>query len=350
MLKFENDYLKGCLPGILEKLNETNLEESNGYRMDSYCEKASEKIKEACKADYLDVHFLVGGTQANKVVIDSILRPYQGIICPSLGHLNIHEAGAIESSGHKVIVVNNDDKKTDDEAKLNPEVLEKYLTDFFEIGDWHRAEPGGVYISLPTERGALYTKAELIRIREICDKFDIPLYVDGARLSYALASEKNDISLEDLAKYTDVFYIGGTKCGSMFGEAVCFTNDKYNKGFNIASKRQGAVLAKGRLLGVQFDYLFTDNNYIEESRNAIKFAMQIKEALSNKGIKFIADSYTNQQFPILTKDQAEYFAKNEVGINYEAAIDENRCAYRFCTSWGTVKEDVDKLLDIIAKM
>ncbi|WAW15725.1 threonine aldolase family protein [Peptostreptococcus equinus] len=350
MLRFENDYLKGCLPEILDLMGNTNMEETSGYRIDPYCEQANEKIKKACNVDYLDVHYLVGGTQTNMVVIDTILKPYQGIICPILGHLNVHEAGAIEGAGHKVITLSNNDKIKDDEAKIYPDVIEKYLEEFFALGDWHRAQPGGVYISHPTERGALYTKDELIKIKSICEKYDIPLYVDGARLSYALACDENDITLEDLAKYTDVFYIGGTKCGSMFGEAVAFTNYKYNKGFNIACKRQGAVLAKGRLLGLQFDYLFTDNNYIEKSKDAVKYAHQIRQAFIDKGIKFIANSYTNQQFPILNKKQQEHFKKNDVGFNFEEKVDENSDAVRFCTSWGTEKENVKKLLDIISNM
>ena len=211
-------------------------------------------------------------------------------------------------------------------------------------------QPGAVYISHPTERGVLYTREELIAIKSICERHNLPLYLDGARLSYALASENNDISLEDLAKYTDIFYIGGTKCGAMFGEAVCFTNSKYNLDFNCITKHNGGVLAKGRLLGIQFDYLFTDNNYIEKSRNAVKYAIMIKNALENRGIGFIAESFTNQQFPILSKGQKKILDDNNISYNIEANIDEDKDCIRFCTSWATGKDEADYLLGVISKL
>lgn len=350
MYRFENDYSQGCIPEILEIFTRTNMEQTPGYRLDPYCKAASEKIARACGKDDLDVHFLVGGTQANFTVLDAILRPHQGVVAAQLGHVNVHEAGAVEGVGHKVLAISNGDVKKDDESKIYPDILDDYLTKFFAKGDWHMVQPGAVYISHPTERGVLYTREELIAIKSICEKHNLPLYLDGARLSYALASENNDISLEDLAKYTDIFYIGGTKCGAMFGEAVCFTNSKYNLDFNCITKHNGGVLAKGRLLGIQFDYLFTDNNYIEKSRNAVKYAIMIKKALEDRGISFIVDSYTNQQFPILSYFQKEILDKNNITYNVESNVDENNDCIRLCTSWGTKKEDIDYLIDVINKL
>lgn len=337
MIRFENDYAEGCIDEILEKLVATNYEQTAGYRIDDYCISAAEKIQNSCNKK-VDVHFLVGGTQTNMTVLDAILRPHQGVIAPVLGHINVHEVGAIEGRGHKVIALSNRDKKADEESKLLPEILENYLEDFFNPLDWHKVQPGAVYISHPTERGALYSKDELIKIKSICDRFEIPLFLDGARLSYALVSEENDITMEDLANYTDIFYIGGTKCGALFGEAVCFTNNKYNKDFHCITKHNGAVIAKGRILGIQFDVLFTNNNYIEKSRNAYYYAMRIKKAFENKGIDFIVNSYTNQQFPILTISQAEYLSQQGFSFNTEKKLSEEKLVARFCTNWASSEE------------
>lgn len=350
MLRFENDYLEGCLPGILDRLVETNMEQTVGYRLDEYCQSATEKIRQACKCQDLDVHYFVGGTQTNLTVLSSIMRPHEAVVSPVLGHVNIHECGAIEGVGHKVITVSNGDEVLDNEAKLYPASLEKYLSGFFGHWDWHRAQPGAVYISHPTERGVLYSREELIEIKSICDRFNLPLFVDGARLSYALASKENDISLEDLAKYTDVFFIGGTKCGAMFGEAVCFTNDRYNKGFACLSKSKGAIMAKGRLLGLQFEYLFTDDNYVKYSRDAYGYAMEIKEAFLSKNISFLSNSYTNQQFLILTKDQQKIFDDRGISYTTESYEEDNSNGLRFCTSWASRREDIDYLLDTIASL
>lgn len=360
MIRFENDYAEGCISEIMEKLVSTNLEQTPGYRLDSYCESAAEKIRLACNTDYLDVHFLVGGTQANMTVLDAILRPHQGVISSILGHINVHEVGAIEGRGHKVLAISNLDymdeeniskaKKLDMESKLSPYALKKYLNDYFDRGDWHTVQPGAVYISHPTERGALYSKKELIEIKKICDEFEMPLYIDGARLSYALASDENDITLEDLTKYCDIFYIGGTKCGTLFGEAICFTNKKYNKDFRCITKHNGAIIAKGRLLGLQFDVLFSNNNYIEKSRDAYEFAIRLRNAFINKNIKFIADSFTNQQFPILSKKQQEIISKNGISFNLEAKIDAEYDIIRFCTNWATRKEDIEFLEKIILSL
>lgn len=348
MIRFENDYAEGCISEILDKLVETNLEQTPGYRVDDYCKVASEKIQKACNAQ-VDVHFLVGGTQANMTVLDAVLRPHQGVVSPILGHINVHEVGAIEGRGHKVIAISNNDESLDAQSKLSPETLDKYLSDFFEAGDWHKVQPGAVYISHPTERGALYTKKELAGIKKVCEKFDIPLFVDGARLAYALVSKENDITLEDLADNSDIFYIGGTKCGALFGEAVCFTGNKYNRDFNCITKHNGAVIAKGRLLGIQFDVLFSDNNYSEKCKKAYTYAMRIKHALKNKNIDFLVDSYTNQQFPILTKGQQKKLISENVTFNVECSVDENKDAVRFCTNWATKEESVLELERIIGE-
>ncbi|MBC2575724.1 threonine aldolase family protein [Peptostreptococcus canis] len=349
MLRFENDYSEGCFQEILDEFIKTNMEQTPGYRLDKYCEDAANKIKKACHSENIDVHFLVGGTQANMTVLDAILRPHQGVISPLLGHINVHEAGAIEGRGHKVIAISSG-KKLDEEAKLSSESLDLYLTDFFNIGDWHKAQPGAVYISQPTERGALYTKNELIAIKSVCNKFNLPLYLDGARLSYALACDENDVQLEDLAKYTDIFYIGGTKCGAMFGEAICFCNEKFNRDFHCIAKHNGAVIAKGRLLGIQFGVLFSNDLYVDKSRDAYKFAIRIKKAFERKGINFISNSYTNQQFPILTKSQQELIRNNDISFNIECSIDEEKDATRFCTNWATKEEAIKKLEKIISNL
>lgn len=349
MIRFENDYAEGCIDEILKKLTITNYEQTAGYRLDEYCLSAAKKIQKCCNKK-VDVHFLVGGTQTNMIVLDAILRPHQGVISPILGHINVHEVGAIEGRGHKVIALFNKDEKANEESKLLPETLENYLEDFFNPLDWHKVQPGAVYISHPTERGALYSKDELIQIKSICDKFEIPLFLDGARLSYALASEENNITLEDLANYTDVFYIGGTKCGALFGEAICFTNKKYNKDFHCISKHNGGVLAKGRILGIQFDVLFSNNNYIEKSRKAYYYAMRIKKAFENRGVEFIVDSYTNQQFPILTSSQIEFLSKQGFSFNVEKKLSEKKIAVRFCTSWASLEESILALEKAIGVM
>lgn len=347
MIRFENDYSEGCIDEILLGLQKTNMEQTPGYRVDDYCSTAAEKIKDACNTNYLDVHFLVGGTQANMTVLDAILRPHQGVVSPILGHVNVHEVGAIEGRGHKVLAISNNDEKLDSESKLSPKTVDEYLTDFFDTGDWHKVQPGAVYISHPTERGALYTKKELIELKRVCEKFNIPLFVDGARLSYALASKENDIQLEDLAKYSDIFYIGGTKCGALFGEAVCFTNEKYNKDFKCITKHNGAIIAKGRLLGLQFDILFSDNNYMKKSSKSYEYAMRIKNIFKGKGIDFLVDSYTNQQFPILTKEHQNILRNNNISFNIECKIDSNNDATRFCTNWATLGENIIYLEKIV---
>lgn len=349
MYRFENDYSRGCIQEILDEMVRTNMESTRGYRVDEYCDRAKEKIKLHCKNSNLDIHFFTGGTMANKLVIEVLLRPREGVISPVLGHVNVHESGAIESTGHKVIALSNNDYTLDQEAKLSYKTLEKYMSDFTEKDDWHMTQPGAVYISHPTERGAVYTKKELIELKKVCEKYDLALFVDGARLSYALCSE-SDITLEDLAKYTDVFYIGGTKCGAMFGEAVCFTSDKYTKGLNSISKGSGAVLAKGRLLGIQFDVLFTDNLYTKKAENAMVHANKIVKAIRDNGIEFKVEPYTNQLFVVLSKEQLDKLDKNSITYAVDCFNEDGRRVVRFCTDWATTSEEVAHLVKAIEEL
>lgn len=349
MYRFENDYSRGCIQEILDEMVRTNMESTRGYRVDEYCESATNRIKAACKNDDLDVHYFVGGTMANKLVIEILLRPRQGVISPVLGHVNVHESGAIESTGHKVIALSNNDEVLDEEAKLSYKVLDKYMADFTEKNDWHMTQPGAVYISHPTERGAVYTREELIELKKVCEKYDLALFVDGARLSYALCSE-SDITLEDLAKYTDVFYIGGTKCGAMFGEAVCFTNYKYTRGLNSISKGSGAVLAKGRLLGIQFDVLFRDNLYVEKAKNAMVHAERIVNCINEQGIEFKVKPYTNQLFVVLSKEQLSLLDDHSITYAVDCFNNDGRMVVRFCTDWATTEDEVDHLVEALRKL
>ena len=341
MIRFESDYLEGAHPSILKRLAETNLEQTPGYGNDIHCENARSLIRTACNAPEADVHFLVGGTQTNTVVITSILRPYQGAICADTGHINVHETGAIEARGHKVLAL-----KTA-EGKLAAADIKAYYEAHFQDSDHeHIVQPGMVYISQPTENGTLYSKEELTQISAVCKELSLPLFIDGARLGYGLASPKNDLTLADIASLCDVFYIGGTKVGALFGEAVVITNPALKKDFRYFIKQHGAMLAKGRLLGIQFETLFTDDRYMEISRHAITLAMQLKDAFSQKGIPFYYDSHTNQQFPILTTSQLEELAKN-YSFSHWADLADGTHVVRFCTSWATDAQHVAELCECI---
>ena len=278
MISFENDYSEGAHEEILRRLAEVNKEGITGYGNDSYCESAKEKIRQACKCPEADIYFLVGGTQTNQTVIDSVLQSYEGVIAAETGHVASHEAGAIEASGHKVLTL------PQLEGKIQPKDVADYLNQFYSDGNHeHMVFPGMVYISHPTEYGTLYTRGELAELSDICQQYHIPLYLDGARLGYGLMAKTNDITLTDLAKYTDVFYIGGTKVGALFGEAVVITNEALKKDFRYMIKQNGGMLAKGRLLGVQFDTLFTDDLYFKISAHADELAMKLKKAFQKKG-------------------------------------------------------------------
>lgn len=344
MIRFECDYLEGAHPKILEALSRTNFEQTPGYGNDEYCEKAREIIREKCDVENVDVHFLVGGTQANKTVIASILRPYQGVLCADSGHINVHETGAIENTGHKVLSLDSVCGKIS--AK---QIREAYNLHFNDESSEHSVQPGMVYISYPTELGTLYSKEELTEISKTCRELDLPLFIDGARLGYGLAGEGVDVTLRDIAKLCDVFYIGGTKVGALFGEAVVITNDKYKKDFRYYIKQNGGLLAKGRLLGIQFLSLFEDDLYFEISKHANKQALRIKDAFLKKGYSLFIDSNTNQQFPIMPDEKLKVLGE-KYSFTYWERVNEESSAVRFCTSWATKEEDVDQLIDDIERL
>lgn len=343
MIRFESDYTQGAVPEIIERLAATNMEMSPGYGEDSYCESAREKIRKEIGMPDADVHFLVGGTQTNLTFIASAIRPYQGVICADTGHIHVHETGSIEACGHKLLTIPHKDGKITAEqvAALNDG---HYADHTFE----HMTQPGMVYISQPTENGTLYSKAELTALSEVCRERGLTLYMDGARLGYGLASSKNDLTMADIARLCDAFYIGGTKVGALFGEALVITKENCKKDFRYMMKQKGAMLAKGRLLGLQFDTLFTDGLYYKVSRNAASLAEKIRAAFLLKGIELYYDSHTNQQFPILTKEQYDALAKEFVFCDWGKKGD--RFAVRFCTSWATKAEDVEKLVTAITEL
>ena len=340
MLSFASDYTEGACEEILQKLAETNRESLPGYGMDRYCQSAARKIQEATGCPEAEVYFLVGGTQTNAAVISSMLAPYEGVVAAQTGHVSIHEAGAIEYTGHKVLQLPEKD------GKIDPADLQEYLQNFeADANHDHMVFPGMVYISHPTEYGTLYTKKELEEISEVCHKYELPLFLDGARLGYGLVSPEADVTLEDIARCTDVFYIGGTKVGALCGEAVVFTK-KAPKHFMTMVKQQGALLAKGRLLGIQFDTLFTDDLYTRISNNAIETAMKLKRALQEKGYQLFLDSPTNQQFVVLENKKKEELGK-EVQFDFWEKYDEDHTVIRFATSWGTKMEDIDALIELL---
>lgn len=340
MLSFECDYNVGAHPRILERLVETNFEKLPGYREDHYCKEAAAKIAKACECPEAEVHFLVGGTQTNQVVISTMLKSYEGVVAAKTGHVAVHEAGAIEYSGHKVLEIPGYD------GKIHGDELLEFLKTFYgdETHD-HMVFPGMVYISHPTEYGTLYSKAELAEISEICRNYEMPLFIDGARLGYGLASEQTDVDLADIAKYSDVFYIGGTKVGALCGEAVVFTKNNAPKQFVTMTKQRGAMLAKGRLLGIQFDTLFTDGLYYEISKNAIEMAEKLKDILHKKGYRFFLESPTNQQFVYLNDEQLERI-KGKVSYSFWEETKDGLIV-RFATSWATTEEDLAALEEIL---
>ena len=341
MISFESDYIAGAHPKILERLAETNMEALIGYGDDKYCQMAEEKIKKACNRPDAKVHFLVGGTQTNQVVISSMLADYEGVIAATSGHISVHEGGAIEFTGHKVLTLNGTD------GKLNAKDIDEYVTTFYNDGNHeHMVFPGMVYISHPTEYGTLYSKSELTAISSVCKKHNIPLFLDGARLGYGLASRQTDVTLQDIAELCDVFYIGGTKVGALCGEAVVFTHNNTPKHFITKMKQRGALLAKGRLLGIQFDTLFTDNLYMKISRHAIGMAEKLKSLLKGKGYRFYLESPTNQQFIILKNEQMSKLAQN-VCFSFWEKYDDTHTIVRFATSWSTTEEDLRELEKVL---
>lgn len=337
MISFESDYIAGAHPAILKKLSETNYETLSGYGTDPYCESAKEKIKTACHAPDADVEFLVGGTQTNCVVISTMLKDYEGVIAANTGHISLHEAGAIEYSGNKVIEIEQT------QGKIKPQILKQYLENFYKDANCeHMVYPGMVYISHPTEYGTLYSKQELEDISEICHSYRIPLFLDGARLGYGLMSLESDLNLPEIAHLCDVFYIGGTKVGALCGEAVVFTKQNKPPHFINAIKKRGALLAKGRLLGIQFDTLFSDDLYFEISRHAIDMAKELKEIFHKYELPFYLESPTNQQFIILNDGQMKLL-QEQIGFSFWEKYDDSHTVVRFATSWSTKKEDLHKL-------
>lgn len=341
MVSFASDYIAGAHPLVLRRLMETNLEPLPGYGEDPYCASAKEKIRSACGCPQAQVELLTGGTQTNQTVISTLLRDHQGVVAAKTGHVSTHEAGAIEHAGHKVLELPQRD------GKLDADVLEKFVQGFYaDENHEHMVFPGMAYISHPTEFGTLYTKAELGELSRVCRRYGMPLYLDGARLGYGLMSREADLALEDVARLCDVFYIGGTKVGALCGEAVVFTGHNRPAHFVNAAKKRGALLAKGRLLGVQFDALFTGGLYFELSRHAIEMAGELKAILHEKGVEFYLESPTNQQFVILDDRRVEEL-KQQVGFSFWERYDGGRTVIRLCTSWSTTREDLELLRSIL---
>lgn len=341
MVSFVSDYIAGAHPVVLRRLVETNLECLPGYGSDHYCADAKDKIREACGCPEAEVFFLMGGTQTNAVVISSFLREYEGVVAAHTGHVSVHEAGAVEHTGHKVLEV------AQTAGKIKADTLERYLEGFYQDANHdHMVFPGMVYISHPTEYGTLYTQKELQMLSDICRHYEIPLYLDGARLGYGLMSRDTDVTLADIARLCDVFYIGGTKVGALCGEAVVFPKANMPKHFLTTVKLHGALLAKGRLLGIQFDTLFTDGLYFDIGRQAIDRAEELKQIIRDAGLAFYLESPTNQQFVILENGRMERL-KQEVAFEFWEKCDDDHTVVRFATSWSTTKEDLEKLRAIL---
>lgn len=340
MLYFQNDYSEGACPQVLNALVRTNMEPCDPYGTDCYTQSAKEKILAACGCPDGDVYLLSGGTQTNKTVIDAMLEKYEGVVSADIGHIAQHEAGAIESAGHKVLTVPHEN------GKLRADRLSNLLETFYgDANHDHMVFPGMVYISWPTELGTLYTKEELQSLHAICRRYEIPLFLDGARLGYGLAAQ-SELKLADIASLCDVFYIGGTKVGALCGEAVVFPCGGAPKHFITSIKQNGAMLAKGRLLGVQFDALFTDGVYEAISKNAISCAARIKQALRQKGYRFFIDSPTNQIFVVLENNHLAALTQ-QVRLSFWERFDENHTVVRIATSWATRGEDVDALIALL---
>ena len=340
-LNFASDYTQGAHPAIMKALADTNMDFAPGYGTDIFCERARQKIRLACAAPNAEVWFLSGGTQTNMTVLDSLLQPFEGVIAADTGHIAAHEAGAIEFTGHKVLPLPHT------LGKLAGTDVEAFAKGFYADGNYeHMVFPGAVYVSQPTEFGTLYTLKELTALRDVCNKYNMRLYVDGARLAYALGSSRNDVTLPDLTKLCDAFYIGGTKCGALLGEAVVVPRPGTLTRFFTQIKRHGALLAKGRVLGVQFDALFTDGLYFTLGGPAVEKAERIKRALRAKGYTLHFDSPTNQIFVRLT--DGEYAALSEKLImSFWEKPDGTHTAVRIATSWATTEEDVEKLIGVL---
>lgn len=337
MIYFNNDYSEGCHPKVLEALTKTNMEQTPGYGTDAHCARAAQLIRGLCRDESLDVHFLVGGTQTNLTVIAAALRPHQGVLGADTAHINVHETGAIEATGHKVLWLPNTDGKIT-AGQVRECVLAHRADESFE----HTVQPKMVYISNPTELGTLYTRRELEALHQVCSELGLYLFLDGARLGYGLEAKGNDVTLPDLAKFCDVFYIGGTKVGALFGEAVVISNPSLKEDFRYLIKRHGGMLAKGRLLGVQFEALLENGLYFEISRHADAMADRIRSCLAENHVPLLVPNETNQIFPILPDDVLTEL-KRKFAFSEQCRVDGGHRAVRFCTSWATKVENVDAL-------
>jgi len=344
MIRFNSDYLEGAHQRVLDKLIETNMEQTVGYGEDEYCDKARKMIRDLCKAPKADVHLLVGGTQTNFTFLAAAMRCYQGVIAAETGHIAVHETGAVEATGHKVIALPHKNGKI-----CAGQVSEYCRLHFTDASHEHMVMPKVVYISQSTELGTVYTREELIALRGVCDQWNLYLYVDGARMGYGLCSEGCDVDLPFLAEVADAFYIGGTKQGILFGEALVILNDALKQDFRYVIKQNGGMLAKGRLLGVQFCALMENDLYFELSRHAVGLAMKLKKAMLDMGVEFLVDSPSNQQFPILDDTVIEALEKN-YSFSYQERVDANRSAVRFCTSWASTEAQVDALIADLKKL
>lgn len=347
MIRFDSDYIEGAHPSIIEALATSNFEQHIGYGCDIYCENARNIIREHCRDMSLGVEFLVGGTQANVTVIDAFLHSYQGVISAESGHINVHETGAPEATGHKVIALPSPD------GRLSLELIaECYHSHWSDHSHEHTVQPGMVYLSCPAENGLIYSKKELEEISGFCHANGLYLFVDGARLGYGLMSDCCDFTLADLARLCDVFYIGGTKVGALFGEAVVFKSEEMHRSFRYAIKQHGGMLAKGRLLGIQFEQLLKGGDeclYFGLARHANALAAKVRQAFEAKGIPMWNNSHTNMQFPILTKKQQEILSREYIP-EYWGKYDDERDIVRFCTSWATRTENVEKLCNDIERL
>lgn len=344
MIYFNNDYAEGCHPKVLEALIQTNLLQTPGYGEDEYCVRAAERIKNLCQMQDADVHFLVGGTQTNLTVIDAALRPHQGALCAQSGHIHVHETGAVEATGHKVLALPSED------GKITASQVFRAVTEHRNDGSFeHTVQPKLVYISNPTELGTLYSLSELEALSATCRELGLYLFLDGARLGYGIAAESNDVTLPDIARLCDVFYIGGTKVGALFGEAVVITNPILKEDFRYIIKQHGGMLAKGRLLGIQFDALMTDNLYFDIASHAVRLAMRIRDTMKALGVPFLVPGVTNQLFPILPDSVLAELAQKYVFCE-QRRIDEDHRAVRFCTSWATKEESVEDLCSDLRRL
>lgn len=344
MIYFNNDYAEGCHEQVLQALIRTNLEQTPGYGEDRYCAQAAEKIRTVCGRTDMAVHFLVGGTQANLTVIDGALRPHQGAVCAESGHIHVHETGAVEATGHKVLALPSED------GKITAGQVENVVKAHWEDSSFeHMVQPKLVYISHPSELGTLYTKAELEALSNTCRRLGLYLFLDGARLGYGVTAKGTDVTIQDIARLCDVFYIGGTKVGALFGEAVCVTNEVLKQDFRYLIKQHGGMLAKGRLLGVQFDALFTDGLYFTMGAHANALADKLRDTLQELRVPCLVPGITNQIFPILPDAVLEAL-RRDFSFTEMGRFDDTHRTVRFCTSWATKAENVEKLCQTLRRL